>query len=79
MRNAAWKRGGQRRCRRFGDGERGTVSFRFDGLAIRAPLRHMDSAHGCHCSLADGFRADLVRSKTDIAIMSCPGARDETA
>jgi hypothetical protein len=31
------------------------------------PLQHMDSAHGRHCSLADSFRAHLVRSKAGIA------------
>src|SRR6202021_877007 len=28
----------------------------------------MDSAHWCHCCMADGFRLDLVRSKASEAV-----------
>jgi hypothetical protein len=37
-----------------------TVTFRFDSLAIRAPLQDWDGAHAWRRSLADGFRADLT-------------------
>jgi hypothetical protein len=34
---------------------------------MRAPIQHIHGAHGCHRSLADGFRADLATSKASIA------------
>ena len=50
-----------------GMGGVGLLVFAFDSLAIRTALQDWDGAHGWHCSLADGFRADLVRSKAGVA------------
>ena len=38
-------------------------------LAILPPKPNRDSAHWCHCCMADGIRLALVRSKASVAVV----------